>query len=161
MKKIILFSLKKKFILANLIFYLDDSFSNSANDSILQIVNFNNNPNCEKESKKANKSNKQLQEVELLNDFANDSLGKISSNQINLKEQISKIQNDSCNFIFEESKAKSENYNSDNESKRKFICDELVNNYGNNNNIEIESFKDNLSEKNDGNKLKRMFSFEV
>jgi len=88
------------------------------------------------------------------------------SNQMDLKEQIHKIQNDSYNFIFEESKAKSEKYNSFNEFKNKFICEELVNininnTIQNNSNIEIEKFQDNFSEKNDGNQLKRMFSFDV
>lgn len=101
-----------------------------------------------------------MPEVEILNDIGNDSLGKIS-NPVDLKQQINKIQNDSYNFILEESKAKSENYNSDNETKKKFICDELVNNNINNNNVDSENFKDNLSEKNDGNKLKKMFSFEL
>jgi len=122
-------------------------------------VNLNNGIN-DKENKYGNKSNKNLHEVEILNDFANDSLGKIS-NPINLKEQITKIQNDSYNFMFEESKVRSDNYNSDNESKKKFICDEFINNVNSNNNNDIEIFKDNFSEKNDGNKLKRMFSFEL
>jgi len=75
-----------------------------------------------------------------------------------LKDQINKIQNDSYNFIFEESKAKSENYNSDNEIKNKLISDDLTGN----NNMEIEYYKDNFSEKNDGKvKLKKMFSFEL
>jgi len=99
--------------------------------------------------------------VDILNNIAVDSLRKVNID-VDLKEQINKIQNDSFKFFFEESKAKSENYNSDKETKKKLFSEDLANNNVNNNIIEIESLKDNFSEKNDvANKLKRMFSFEL
>lgn len=119
------------------------------------MVNLNN-PISEKDNKIVNKSKTNLNEIEFINDLPNDSLTDVE-NPLNLKEKINKIQNDSHNFIFEDSKAKSDNYHSDIEIKQKFICDDL----GNNINSEINNHKDNNSEKNDGKKLKKMFSFEL
>ncbi len=107
------------------------------------------------------KLKKNLKDIEAMNHMQTEprEFGIDIIKEFDLKDKINKIQNDSINFIFEESKAYSENYKrNNNKIKEKLISDDL----SIHNNIEIESYKDNYSEKYDGKvELKRMFSFEL